>query len=736
MTWPQRRPSSSLLHTFFRYGLAVSVSVLLLGNQSASAEAKVQRPAPRPPLKAAAVPSQVAKAPAKAAHQTVVPPRPTPRPAHAPGRLPPGDSAWRTALAYAESEDWSLALAVPGRPKDPELSAVLNWLSLLDTKRPTDFATVAEFLTQHPGWPGETQLELLAERLMPANLPASTQVVWFQAHRPRTGTARLAYLEALREVGPSDAFVAEIRKAWRELELGEKSQKDFLIRFGNHLRPIDHQERMDEMLWRGQSDDVDRMMPLVPEGWRRLATARLRLRFSRAGVDEAVNAVPESLRNDPGLLYERIRWRRQKGLTTGARELLFDAPRNQEFEALWWRERSWHIREALDQGNPKDAYLLAASHIQRGGVAFAEAEWLAGWLALRFLDQPSDALKHFQTLYENVSTPISRSRAGYWAGRAADALLAEADARQWYARGAEHATTFYGQLAAARLGATEIALIPTPPVDPLKVKNFRSRSLVKATEALIRVDRRKLAERFLRTLAYRASDEDESLMITEMAARRGYISASVYAARRAARSGATLIDLGYPLLNPVPDSPPESALVHAIIRQESGFDVDVVSRAGARGLMQLMPGTAKQTARAVGVSYDLGSLVTDPDYNIVLGRAYLNEVIQRFGGHYVLAIAAYNAGPHRVDQWIARHGHPASPDIDVIDWIEKIPFSETRNYVQRVLEGLHVYRGKLPQDPAVDALPADWRPQAVWCVYSCGVLLDRQQAALTKEKKQ
>ncbi|EDP66190.1 Soluble lytic murein transglycosylase and related regulatory protein [alpha proteobacterium BAL199] len=711
---------------------------LMFVDHSALAQAKVQRPAPRPSLKADIVPDQVAKAPAKAARQTIVPPRPTPRPASAPGRLPPGDSAWRTTLAYAESGDWSLALAVPGRSKDPELSAALSWLNLLDAKRPTDFATVAEFLTQHPNWPGETQLELQAERLMPASLPASTRVVWFQAHRPRTGTARLAYLDALREVGPSDAFVAEIRKAWRELELGEKSQKEFLIRFGNHLRPIDHQERMDEMLWRGLSDDVDRIMPLVSADWRKLATARLRLRYSRAGVDEAVNAVPDSLRNDPGLLYERIRWRRQKGKTTEARELLFDAPRNPEFEALWWRERSWHIREALDQGNPKDAYLLAASHIQRGGIAFAEAEWLAGWLALRFLNHPSDALRHFRTLYENVSTPISRSRAAYWAGRAADALLDQTDARLWYALGAEHATTFYGQLAAARLGATEIALTPTPPVDPRKIKDFRSRSLVKVTEALMRIDRRKLAERFLRTLAFRASDEDESLMITEMAARRGYVSASVYAARRAARSGATLIDLGYPLLNPIPDLPPESALVHAIIRQESGFDVDVVSRAGARGLMQLMPATAKQTARAVGVDYDLGSLVTDPNYNIVLGRAYLSEVIERFGGHYVLAIAAYNAGPHRVDQWIARHGHPASPDVDVIDWIEKIPFSETRNYVQRVLEGLHVYRGKLPQGPTVDALPADsdWRPQAVWCVYSCGVLLDHQQAALTKERKQ
>lgn len=713
--------------------------------QPATKAAPKVSPASKTPPKASTAPKPVAKtapaakrpvAVAAASHApAIVPPLPTPRPAHAAGRLPPGDAAWRTTLAFAESDDWKAALSVSGRSNDADLAAVLLWLSLQDADRPTDFATVAGFLTQHPGWPGERTLELLAERLMPASLPATSRLQWFKAHRPRTGTARLAYLDALETVGPKDALTTEVRQAWYEMEFGEKSQREFLTRYGAYLRPLDHQERLDEMLWRGQADEVDRILPLVSEDWRKLAIARMRLRFARPGADQAVDAVPASLRNDPGLLYERIRWRRQQGQVTDARDLLFDAPKNPEFEALWWRERSWHIRDAMDQGNMADAYKLAATHVQRGGVAFADAEWLAGWIALRFLDRPADALRHFSALYDNVSTPISRSRAGYWAGRAADALGKEADARIWYGRGAEHATTFYGQLAAARLGATEIALTPPEPIAPAKAKAFRERDLVRATQALIRVDRRKLAERFLRTLAYRAADEDESVMITQMAARRGYIAASVYAARRAARSGTTLIDLGYPLLKPIPELPPEPALIHAIIRQESGFDADVISRAGARGLMQLMPATAKQTARAVGVDYDLGSLIADPSYNVVLGSAYLTDMVNRFGGHYVLAIAAYNAGPSRVDQWIARYGHPGAPDVDVIDWIEKIPFSETRNYVQRVLEGVHVYRGKLPDGPMLDPVPTGWRPQAVWCVYRCGVLLDRPQVAAVRDKK-
>lgn len=744
MPWPLCR--STMILNFVhrrRLGVATAVAPIVLGavalaavlldaGPAASAGSAAPRPVPRPgvvapaPAPAAATPDRIAAA---------LPPQPTPRPLHAAGRLPPGDSAWRTTLAFAEDGDWPTAFAVTGRTADPDLAAVLLWLSLLDDRRPTDFATVAGFLTDHPNWPGTSQLELRAEQLMPPNLPATARALWFQTHPPRTGAARLAHLDALNEVGPPDRLVAEVRRSWRELELGGKGQTEFLDRYGRHLRASDHRERVDEMLWRGQTAAVKRILPLVPEAWRRLADARMRLRDNRGGVDQAVDAVPAELRNDPGLLYERIRWRRQRGLVTGARELLFEAPPKPEFETLWWRERSWHIRESLDNGDFEDAYLLAASHVQRGGIAFAEAEWLAGWVALRFLNRPADALRHFQVLYENVSTPISLARASYWAGRAADAVSDPAAAALWYGRGAEQATTFYGQLAAARLGATGITLAAPPPLDDRRAQAFLARDLVRATAALIRVDRRKLAERFLRTLAYQARDEDESLAVARLAAAKGYTPAAVYAARRAARSGAALIDVGYPLLAPLPDAAPEPALVHAIIRQESGFDPDAISRAGARGLMQLMPGTARDTAKAVGVGYDLGSLIADPGYNVSLGRAYLSAMIERFDGHYILAIAAYNAGPHRVTQWIARNGHPSSPDIDIIDWIEKIPFSETRNYVQRVLEGLHVYRGRLPNGPVLAPTAAGWRPQAVWCVYSCGVLLDGQQATLTREKR-
>ena len=662
-----RSPLLSLVHP----GIAAVIVAggLMAATVTAATEHAAPRPEPRPAITVAVSPATAPSAEAARPSRIALPPRPTPRPLHASGRLAPADAAWRTTLAFAEAGKWPAALAVAGRSNDPHLGAVLLWLSLQDKTRQTDFATVADFLTQHPGWPGEPQLELLAESLMPANLPASARVMWFKAHRPRTGDARLAYLAALERVGPDSELSEEARGIWREVELSEKTQKEFLSRYGRHLRPADHEARLDELLWRGQADAAARMLPLVSADWRKLADARLRLRKAGAGVDAAIEAVPKSLREHPGLLYERIRWRRERGQVMGARELLFEAPPKAEFEALWWRERSWHIREAMDRGNMQDAYLLAASHIQRGGVAFADAEWLAGWIALRFLERPADALPHFRILYENVTMPISRGRAAYWAGRAADALGDDVEARQWYARGAEHATTFYGQLASARLGATRVVLPKTPPIPPQRVEAFNQRDMVRATRALIRVDRRELAERFLRTMAFRAADEDESFLVAQLAARNGFTSTAVYATRRATRSNADLVDIGYPLLDPIPTYAPDPALVHAIIRQESGFDREAISRAGARGLMQLMPATAKETSRRVGIDYDLGALLTDPEYNVTLGRAYLAAMVERFGGHYVLAIAAYNAGPSLVSQWIARNGHPAAPDVDVIDWI-------------------------------------------------------------------
>ena len=660
------------------------------------------------------------------------PPIPTPRPTNVLANLPPGDAAWSTTLAFAESGDWTKAMAVRGRTPDPALSAVLEWLWLSDPKQPAGFERVRIFLADNPAWPNEDALVKRAEQALPAELSLRQRLDWFEDYPSKTTDGRILYLRTIEETGDRARLRAEVKRIWRNIELGRRAEATFLKRWGDLLSQKDHISRLDVMLWRGRAGAARLTLKRVPKDWRLLADARLRLRFSKAGVDAAIRRVPKRLLSDPGLHYERMRWRRRHGLATAARELLLEAPPAKEFLRRWWRERIWHIRKSIDNGDLNDAYLLAASHKQKSGTSFAEAEWLAGWIALRFMQKPETGLRHFGLLYAGVSTPISRARAAYWAGRAAEQLKRGDDARTWYGRAAAYVTTFYGQLAAARLGAEGPTLPQAPAPDIARLIEIKGHPLVRASEALIRVERRELAERFLRTLARRADQADHAAIIAEIAAANGFTGTAVYTARKAARKGLILTDRGYPFLSPLPDVPPEPALVHAIIRQESSFDSGAISRVGARGLMQLMPATAKLTARKTGLKYVLGNLITEPGSNVALGRSYLAEMLARFDGNYILAIAAYNAGPRRVSQWLKRNGHPSDPSVDVVDWIERIPFSETRNYVQRVLEALHVYRSRLSSTArvALRSTPGASDPQDVWCVYACGVLLDQQQAAL------
>lgn len=686
-----------------------------LAQAAGTAPAPEPRPASAAPVAAGAVPI------------------PMQRPAGLAG-LSPSDAAWRTALTYAASGDWAQAAAVRGRGRDASLEALYQWTRLRDGDQPTTFAEIERFLHDHPGWPDEASLVARGEELMTSDISLARRLEWFAKHPPRSTQGRLAHLEAVARTGDAAAVQAQARETWRQIELGKRDEAQFLARYGKHLRQIDHIERLDQMLWRGHSGAARQAMEHAPDGWQKLADARLRLRFKQAGVDEAIRRVPKELQNDPGLHYERLRWRRQAGMEIAARELMFEAPPSAEFAGLWWRERAWHIREAMDDGKFQDAYLLAASHNQRSGAPFAEAEWLAGWLALRFLDRPKDALRHFTQLHGNVSTPISSGRAAYWAGRAAEVVGNPDEAREWYARGAAFQTTFYGQLAAARIGAKRISLPEPAAPDAAARAAFNADDEVQAARALLRLRMDGTARLFMRHLAVSSDDIDRSALIAEMAVEAGELGTAVFTARRAATGRMILPALGYPLLDPLPTNGPEPAFVHAIIRQESSFETTAISRVGARGLMQLMPGTAEMTAKSIGLEYDLGSLIARPDYNVRLGSTYLKQMVDRFDGHYIKAIAAYNAGPGRVVAWVKAHGDPSDPAVDVVDWIERIPFSETRNYVQRVLEALHVYRERLANHHDQATALASLTPvaQKVWCVYSCGVLLDHQQTALKR----
>ena len=410
------------------------------------------------------------------------------------------------------------------------------------------------------------------------------------------------------------------------------------------------------------------------------------------------------------LVYERLRWRRRKGKDS-AFEILKALPDKLPRPELWWREKASLARLALSKGHITQAYNLAKSHgLQPGSVAYADAEWLAGWIALRFLNDHAEGRTHFKRMYAAVEYPISRARAAYWAGRAAEAQKGEnvlEVALTWYRKAAAHPLTYHGQLAFWRLKPNTSLILPASAFDEISketAQEFFENELVDVVEILHDVGQHELMWPFIRKLYSITGDPDWRVLTGRLARVNGRADLAVRVAKRANRDGMALLDLGYPTLDP-PALPrtatsraPEVPLTLAVIRQESAFRADAKSHAKARGLMQVIPPTARLVAKGLRLRYSKSRLASDQKFNLILGQSYLGDLIKDFKGSYVLALAAYNAGPHRVKRWIKAHGDPRVSEIDAIDWIEMIPFSETRNYVQRVLENLQIYRLRLAKN--------------------------------------
>nr|WP_242480328.1 lytic transglycosylase domain-containing protein [Rhodovibrio sodomensis] len=374
--------------------------------------------------------------------------------------------------------------------------------------------------------------------------------------------------------------------------------------------------------------------------------------------------------------------------------------------------RHWAARRALDQGDISVAYRIAAHHGLDRGLGFAEGEWLAGWIALRWLREPETALPHFTRLHAGVTTPVSRARAAYWSGRAAEAAGARDDARLWYETAARNLTTYYGQLAAERLSADFFLALPrAPQPSNLAARAFAADELVRAVRRLARHGHAGRIDPLFAALIDRATTRGRARLTADLAAHVGRADLAVRTARQVRRDGIILPDHLYPVIQLPARARLDAetrALVLAIVRQESGFDPAAVSRAGARGMMQLMPATARHTARSLGLDPDRHSL-DDPAFNLLLGSAYMDRLMRRYDGSLLLAVTAYNAGPGRVGDWLKRYGDPRSPQIDPVDWVETLPFAETRNYIQRVFEGLTVYRHRLAPTRVAIALDARLR---------------------------
>ncbi|WP_207479005.1 lytic transglycosylase domain-containing protein [Arenibaculum pallidiluteum] len=619
-------------------------------------------------------------------------------PAAAAGPLSQNDAAiYRAAVQAAEAGRWGEAHRLASTATEQLPAKVLTWMQLSGQKPDAGFHTIADFIRAHPDWPGQPQLRRNAEMAMPPGLGSGEVRAWFTVHPPVTGTGIIRYAQALLDEGQDSRATELIRERWVSGGFNAQDEKEMLARFGRLLRQRDHEARLDRLVWAGDDAAAKRLLPLVTPSLRAVVEARLALQDLRPGVDKVLDKVPAELRNDPSLVYERLRWRRRKDQDDAAVEMLLNRPRNLGKPEAWWTEQHVMARRLLAKGDYKVAYRLAKEHGIKEGAPFAEAEFLAGWIALRYLERPSDALVHFRKLYDGVGSPISRSRGAYWAGRASEAARLGDEARRWYALAAEHPTTFYGQLALDRLGRSgNFALASDPGVPAEAASAFVRNELARVVRMLAQIEAEPEALAvFLRRLGSNAKTPVEYALVARLALEVDRPDLAVTVAKQAVQDGILMIEGGYPLI-PVADAgPPEPALVLAVIRQESVFNPLAVSPVGARGLMQLMPATAQKVAGQLGLKHSHARLTADPEYNVLLGSSYLSELLTRFNGSYVLAVAAYNAGPARVAEWLQTYGDPRAEGIDVLDWIELIPFNETRNYVQRVMEGLGVYRARM-----------------------------------------
>lgn len=604
-------------------------------------------------------------------------------------------AALRAALDAAAAKDWDGAM-LEARAVGPVGQDIVEWLRLRAGEgRLGDYET---FLARRADWPGLALLHQKGEEAAARSATPDRVIAYFAADRAATPAGAMALIAALRVVGRAEDAAAEARRSWVEMDFSLEEQAAFLALAGDSVARA-HAARVDRLLWEDAPKAAARMLPLLSTDQRRLAEARIALQAGKDGVNALIAAMPADLRDDPGLAHDRFQWRMDKGLYDSAAELILERSASVEGlgdPAAWAKRRASLVRELAGLGQARLAYRVAASHQLQGGSDHADLEFLAGFIALRQLDDAAAAKTHFLALRAVVRTPISLSRAYYWEGRADEAMGDKAGAKAAYSAAAAHSSAYYGMLAAERLGLPlDAALLSDARPADWRQAPFARSSVLAAARLFLGAGDRANGKRFLLHLA-QGLDVKGIEQLADMALSMNEPHVALVLAKLAAEKGAILPRAYYPVVGMVPEGLAVSrALALSISRRESEFDPAVISPAGALGLMQVMPGTAKDMAGKVGVPFAKGRLTTDPAYNVTLGSAYLRQLVDEFGPAVALVASGYNAGPTRPRRWIAAFGDPRSAGVDVVDWVERIPLSETRTYVMRVSESLVIYRARL-----------------------------------------
>ena len=614
----------------------------------------------------------------------------------------------KKSIQTMEKSQWTSALKNSKKAKDKSIYNFIQWRHLLTTGNQATFYDYMAFIQNNKDYPRISRIKYLAEQKLSTDKISPKKIInWFGVEEPLSGYGMLVLGESFIQTGDNEKGIALIKRGWITAELSRDSMKSLSKKYRKYLDSKDYINRADYLAWENKYWDLKTMLPYLPKDYQLLYTARQILMSKSYGVDQAIKNVPQKFKNDAGLNHDRLKWRRKRGRIDSSLEILFSIKNNKDYLVRpdkWWVERAIMTRALIYKNKYETAYKVASQHSLDKGSEFAEAEWLSGWIALSFLNDPILAVDHFNNFYQNVSYPISLARGAYWLGRSYEKIGDKRQSEDWYREATKYLTTYYGQLAFLKINPSQnFELEEQADVKDDYRKYFYNKELVKITHLLNELNKDKYTKNILRHLANDNIASGSEILAAELATNISRYDFAIQVSKLASYEKRFHNTFNYPIIS-VPQyvngrKIPETAFILSLIRQESEFDMRANSHVGAQGLMQIMPYTAKLVAKQAKLPYSKSRLTSDPEYNINLGSHYIAGLILQYDGAYPFATAAYNAGPKRVNHWKKINKDPQKKQIDFVDWVELIPFKETRNYVQRVMENYNVYRYILEKKP-------------------------------------
>jgi len=616
----------------------------------------------------------------------------------------------KKSIQAIEKRKWTLALTLSNKARDKSIYNFIQWRHLLTTGNQASFYDYLAFIKSNENYPRINRIRYLAEHKLSTDKISPKKIIdWFNTSEPLSGFGKLILGESFIHTGDIEKGVSLIKDGWITADLNRSNMKFFRKKYKKYLDADDYIKRADYLAWEGKSWDLKRMLRYLPKDYELLYTARQILMSKSYGVDNAIKNVPAKLKNDAGLNYDRLKWRRKRGRVDDSLKIIFKVRDNKDYlvrPEKWWTERAIMARALIYKKKYELAYKVSSKHSLDKGPEFAEAEWLSGWIALSFLNDPILAIDHFNSFYQNVGYPISLSRGAYWLAKSYEKIGDQNQSQQWYEEATKYLTTYYGQLAHLKIKPNEkFELVEQQKVEDGYRKSFYKKDLVKLIYLLDELDKSKYTKNILKHIANDNVDKGSEILAAELASKISRYDFAIQISKLASYEKRFHNNFNYPVIS----TPgyvngrkiPETAFILSLIRQESEFDMSANSHAGAQGLMQLMPYTAKLVSKQAKLPYNKSRLTSDPEYNINLGSHYIAGLILQYDGAYPFATAAYNAGPKRVKYWKKINKDPQKNQVDFVDWVELIKFKETRNYVQRVMENYNVYRYILEKKPII-----------------------------------